>query len=173
MHKGRFQTLQAKICKRVIQWGENYLSSGGKEILIKAVMQAIPVYVMGIFKLPDSVCEDLTRLTRNFWWGADNGRRKTHWRAWECLTKPKRNGGLGFKDIRLFNQALLARQAWRLIEFPDSLCAKVLKAKYYPHGSLIDTTFGPNASPAWRGIEHGLDLLKKGIIWRIGNGNAV
>ena len=173
MHKGRFQTLQAKICKRVIQWGENYLSSGGKEILIKAVIQAIPVYVMGIFKLPDSICEDLTRLTRNFWWGADNGQRKTHWRAWESLTKPKRNCGLGFKDIRLFNQALLARQAWRLIEFSDSLCAKVLKAKYFPHGSLIDTTFGPNASPAWQGMEHGIDILKKGIIWRIGNGNAV
>lgn len=87
--------------------------------------------------------------------------------------KSKQCGGLGFRDIKLFNQALLARQAWRLIEFPESLCARVLKAKYYPHGSLIDTVFGCNVSASWRGIMHGLELLKQGLIWRIGNGNSV
>lgn len=173
MHKGRFQSLRERIWKKILQWGENYLSSGGKEVLIKAVIQAIPVYVMGIFKLPESVCEDLTSLTRNFWWGAEKGKRKTHWKAWKSLTKSKSLGGLGFKDIRLFNQALLARQAWRLIDNPDSLCARVLKAKYYPNGSIVDTSFGGNASPGWQAIEHGLELVKKGIIWRIGNGRSV
>lgn len=95
MNKGKFQTLQEKIWKRIISWGENLLSSGGKEVLIKSVIQAIPVYVMGMFKLPESVCEDLNRLTRNFWWGADNGRRRTHWKSWASLTKPKVQGGGG------------------------------------------------------------------------------
>ena len=48
---------------------------------------------------------------------------------------------MGFKDLRTFNQALLARQAWRLIQFPESLCAQVLRAKYYPDGSILDTVF--------------------------------
>jgi hypothetical protein len=81
--------------------------------------------------------------------------------AWEDLMKPKGQGGIGFRDLRVFNQALLARQAWRLIQFPDSLCARVLKAKYYPQRELIDTVFLGDASPTWRAIEHGLDLLKK------------
>lgn len=173
MNKGKFQPLHDKLWKRLIQWGENYLSVGGKEILIKAVIQAIPIYVMGLFKLPDSVCDDLTNLTRNFWWGAGKGERKTHWKAWDHLTRPKLCGGLGFRDYRLFNQALLARQAWRLIQSPESLCARVLKAKYYPNGSLVDTCFASSASPGWRGIEYGLKLLKKGIIWRIGNGRSI
>lgn len=173
MNKGRFQSLHEKIWKRILLWGENQLSMGGKEILIKSVLQAIPVYVMGLFKLPDSVCDELTRSIRNFWWGAGKGKRKTHWRSWDILTKSKQGGGMGFRDIKLFNQALLARQAWRLLDRPDSLCARVLKAKYYPNGSLIDTSFSGNASPGWRGIEFGLELLKKGIIWRIGDGYSV
>ena len=70
---------------------------------------------------------------------------------------------MGFRNLRLFNQALLAKQAWRLIEKPDSLCARLLKAKYFPVGNLIDTAFIQNSSPCWQGIMHGLELLKKGL----------
>ena len=78
--------------------------------------------------------------------------------------RSKLQGGMGFHDMRIFNQALLARQAWRLLAFPDSLCAQVLKAKYYPSGNLIDTVFPGNPSSTWTAITHGLDLLKKGLI---------
>ena len=80
---------------------------------------------------------------------------------------------MGFKDLRLFNQAMLARQAWRLIQFPDSLCAKLLKAKYYPRGCLVDTAFCAKASTTWQAIMHGLELLKRGVIWRVGNGTQI
>lgn len=66
---------------------------------------------------------------------------------------------MGFKGLCLFNQALLARQAWRLIQFPDSLCARLLKAKYFPRGNLVDTTFSANQSQTWQAITHGLELL--------------
>lgn len=98
----------------------------------------------------------------------ENGKRKTHWKAWDRITQPKGHGGLGFSDVRLFNQALLARQAWRIIVNPKSLCAK-----YCPNGSFVDTSFGGNASPGWKAIEYGLALLKEEIIWGIGNGRMV
>lgn len=56
---------------------------------------------------------------------------------------------------------------------PDSLCARVLKSKYYPKGDLLDTVFASDASQVWRGIEHGLELLKKGLVWRVGNGKRI
>jgi hypothetical protein len=94
------------------------------------------------------------------------------WMAWDKLLRPKCLGVIGFRDMRLFNQALLARQAWRLIVYLDNLCAWV-KAKYYPRRELIDTVFLGDASPTWRAIEHGLDLLKKGIIWRVRSGSKI
>jgi hypothetical protein len=146
---------------------------GGKEIMIKVVGQSIPVYIMSIFKLQDGVCEQMEQTIRNFWWGTKNGKRKVHWTAWWKLTRAKNRGGLGFRDLKLFNQSILARQAWRLLKYPDSLCVGVLKVKYYPNGDLIDTTFTSVISPTWRAITQVLDLLKKGLIWRVGNGDKI
>jgi hypothetical protein len=47
-----------------------------------------------------------------------------------------------------------------------------LKAKYYPHGDIRDTVFASDPSPVWKGVEFGLELLKEGLISRIGNGKS-
>jgi hypothetical protein len=64
-----------------------------------------------------------------------------HWLSWDKMASPKSHGGIGFRDLRIFNQALLARQSWRLIKFLDSLYAQLLNARYYPAGDLMDTAF--------------------------------
>jgi hypothetical protein len=66
MSKVKLHSLQAKMIKRLIDWGEKYLSLGGKEILIKAVAQDLPTYVMIVFKMPLSVCDDLTKMVRSY-----------------------------------------------------------------------------------------------------------
>jgi hypothetical protein len=48
---------------------------------------------------------------------------------------------MGFRDMRMFNQALLAKHAWRLIDIPESLCARLLRAKYFPNGNIVETMF--------------------------------
>lgn len=65
------------------------------------------------------------------------------------------------------------KQAWRLLDTPGSLCARLLKAKYFPSGHLLDTVFSGNGFVVWKGIVHGLELLKKGIIWRVGDGALI
>ena len=111
VHKGQFETLQDRLRKRLIDWSEQYVSIGNKEILIKAVAQAIPTYVMSVFRLPASVCDDLTKMMRQYWWGVENGKRKMAWLSWEMMMLPKAMGGMGFRDMRALNQALLAKQA--------------------------------------------------------------
>jgi len=88
MSKGRFQNLQMSLTKRLIQWGDGFLAQPGRETLIKSVAQALPTYIMGVFKLPFSACDELTRMVRGFYWGSSNGKRKVHWRAWDDLLQP-------------------------------------------------------------------------------------
>ena len=96
-----------------------------------------------------------------------------HWISWDWMTTPKFMGGMGFRDMKLFNQALLGRQCWRLMTQPDSLCAKVLKGRYYPKCSFIDSISTRSSSFTWRSLMYGKSLLERGIIWRVGNGEEI
>ncbi|XP_019183947.1 PREDICTED: uncharacterized protein LOC109178852 [Ipomoea nil] len=76
---------------------------------------------------------------------------------------------MGFKRLHEFNVALLAKQGWRLLTNPESLVARVFKARYYPTSSFYEATIGGNPSYAWRSIFAGQALLKSGCRRRIGN----
>ena len=131
-----FADLKAKVEKRVKGWKESFLSQGGREVLIKAVAQAIPTYTMNCFKLPNSLCNDISGLIRRFWWGQRNLEKKIHWVSWEKLCCSKFKGGLGFRDLKAFNLALLAKQGWRLLTDHQSLFAKMFKARYFPQSQF-------------------------------------
>lgn len=85
----------------------------------------------------------------------------------------KEAGGLGFRDLRMFNQALLAKQGWRLIQQPDSLFCRVFKAKYFSGTTFMEAKLGHRPSYAWRSIASARNVLKMGLRWHIGNGRQV
>lgn len=116
-------------------------------MLLKSVIQAIPSYAMGVFLLPVGLCEKIEVIMNSFWW--KGGRRENkgiHWKAWGKLCYPKRWGGLGFRSLRDFNLAMLSKQSWRLINNPNSLAARILKARYYPGSSFLEANLGTNPS---------------------------
>jgi hypothetical protein len=80
---------------------------------------------------------------------------------------------MGFRDFQLFNQAMLAKQGCRLMTKPDSLCARVLRGKYYHGSDFMCAKKKRNSSHVWRAILHGRDALSKGLIKRVGDGSTI
>ena len=162
--------LEDRIWRQIQGWKEKFLSWAGKEVLIKAVAQAIPTFAMGCFDLTKTLCDQISSMICRFWWNQQEGKHKIHWIGREMMQKDKKDGGLGFRDIHAFNLAMLAKQCWRLWCRPESLCARILKAKYFPTSTVLDAKPKCNMSYSWRSILRGLEVLMMGMIWRIGDG---
>lgn len=127
-----FQWLKEKVWQRVSNWRNKLLSQASREILIKAVLQVLPVFTMSIFYLPRGLCCELNSLMAWFWWRANDQSRKVHWISWKTMGRPKTNGGMGFWDLESFNLLLLAKQLWWILSRPHSLVVIILKEKYFP-----------------------------------------
>ncbi|KAL5838662.1 hypothetical protein ACOSQ3_015831 [Xanthoceras sorbifolium] len=168
-----FNDIKERVWRKIRGWKGNLFSMGGKEVLIKAVAQAIPTFTMSIFQLPSVLCNELCSMIMGFWWGASDGHKKISWVARDKLCSPKIHGGLGFKDLSLFNQALLGKQAWRIVMNKDSLVSRVLKAKYFRQEDFLSVTLKQGSSHLWRSLVWGRSLIFKGLRWRVGNGKDI
>ena len=80
---------------------------------------------------------------------------------------------MGFRDLRAFNLAMLAKQWWRLLHDDSSLVYQCLKARYFPRTHFFDAKESPNYSFVWRSIVAALPILKVGCCWRVGNGLSI
>ena len=163
--KSIFNGLKERIIQRLQGWKERFLSKAGREILIKAVAQAIPTYAMNCFRLPKSWCDEVNGLIARYWWGQQKNECKLHWIKWEKLCTAKVDGGLGFRNSFSFNFALLAKQCWRILQNPHSLFFRVFKAHYFPSCSFMEAQLGSNPSFLWRSLLSGRDTLTKGLDW--------
>ena len=164
-----FEYLKQRVWKRLQGWEGKLLSQAGREVLIKSVIQAIPTYTMSCFKLPVTLCHEIETLVRKFWWGQRGDCRKVHWVKWNELCQHKNQGGMGFKDLMTFNEAMLAKLAWRLLNDENSLFHRVFKARFFPRGSILEAKDSPSASYAWRSIVVGRGVISKGALWRVGD----
>ena len=80
---------------------------------------------------------------------------------------------MGFKEIEKFNDALLAKQVWRLINNTDSLCHRVFKAQFFPDCSILDAKDSISGSYAWKSIIGARNVIRKGMVWHIETGEVV
>lgn len=84
------------------------------------------------------------------------------------MTRLKKIGGLGFRDLGSFNKTMLAKQGWRLPLYDDSLVARVLKARYFHRCSFLEADLGSNPLYIWGSMIWGRELLIAGLRWSVG-----
>lgn len=76
--------------KSVVQgWKQRHLSPGGKEVLLKSIALAMPIFSMNVFRLPKAICEEINNILASFWWGSGD-KKGLHWYAWKRVSVPKR-----------------------------------------------------------------------------------
>ncbi|XP_022549590.1 uncharacterized protein LOC111201644 [Brassica napus] len=106
-------------------------------------------------------------------WSSNPPKRGIHWAKWEKVCLPREEGGIGFRMIHEFNLALLAKQLWRLVQFPDSLVVRVLKGRYYKLTSPLRVNSASCPSYVWTSISAARKLLLLGIRQKIHSGYEV
>uniref|UniRef100_A0A803Q9L8 Reverse transcriptase domain-containing protein n=1 Tax=Cannabis sativa TaxID=3483 RepID=A0A803Q9L8_CANSA len=166
--------LKDKMQKRIQSWDGKFLSRAGKEVMIKSVLQSVPSYAMNVFLLSKATCNQMETLMNRFWWQSKGENSKgIHWKSWKNLSKSKSKGGMGFRNLRDFNLAILGKQGWRLLVNHNSLVGRIFKARYFPNTSFFNSEIGGNPSFIWRSIFETKNLVLAGCRKLIGSGTSV
>ncbi|XP_074377394.1 putative mitochondrial protein AtMg00310 [Apium graveolens] len=146
------------------------LSKGGIATLLKSAAQTIPNFWMSIFLIPNGISETIEKLMNGFWWGRGVNGKGISWMAWDKMCAPKSHGGMGMKNLKNFNMAMLAKQGWRILNKENPLVSAIMKARYFPNSEFLDAEVGANPSFVWRSIVSAQEAIKAGCRRKIGNG---
>ncbi|CAN1810998.1 Putative ribonuclease H protein At1g65750 [Linum perenne] len=172
--KVAFRFMKERVWQRLQTWRGRKVSNGGREVLIKAVAQAIPTYCMSVYFLPNLLTAELERMMNSFWWGTNGrGGGGINWMAWERICVRKEAGGMGFRDLRNFNLAMLGKQGWKFLTQPDALVTRIFKARYFPRGDFLSAPKGNGPSYVWQSIRRSQTVVHRGSRWRVGNGSNI
>jgi hypothetical protein len=163
---------------RLGNWGNKYVSLGGRIVMINAVLGAIPIFYLSFLKMPVKVWKEVVKIQRKFLWGGLSNRNKTCWVKWDDICKPKSEGGLGVRDLRLVNISLLTKWRWKLLSSVNEVWKEVIVAKYGEdsRGKVRPGIgFGPNIASRWWNdvcnLDKDSDWFVRAVEKKVGSGN--
>ncbi|KAF7804493.1 putative LRR receptor-like serine/threonine-protein kinase [Senna tora] len=168
-----FEELLEKIQSRLAGWKSKLISQAGRVTLINSVLQALPIYQMSNIELPKKVVDKIDSITNDFFWGTKGNRKRIHLLSSKVLRQPRWEGGLGIKNIKLFNEALIPKNVWRLVERPNALCSRWFLEKYQNPNMELDFKSTSQDSLYWKSIIRNKSLVIDNLQWTVGNGEYI
>jgi len=100
---------------RMSGWNSRFLSFGGRLVFLKSVLTSLPVYALSFFKVPSGIISSVESLFNNYFWGGSEDHKKIFWIGWHNVCLQKEYGGLGVRQLRELNYALLGKWCWRML----------------------------------------------------------
>ena len=154
------------------------MSFAGRVSLIKPVVTAIPLFYLSLFKAPISIYNRIISIQRRFLWEWGREKIAISWVSWETVCKSREEGGLRIKDIRLFNNALLAKWKWLLVSNEQGKWKDILEPKYGvdTNCSQVQMKF---QSWWWkdlsniRGEGEEVSWFQEALLWKVGSRDKV
>ncbi|KAL2947351.1 hypothetical protein AAZX31_20G064500 [Glycine max] len=173
-----WEPLINKFEAKLSKWNQKILSMGGKVTLIKSVLNALPIYLLSFFKIPQRIVDKLVSLQRQFMWGGNQQHNRISWVKWADICTPKIDGGLGIKDLSKFNAALRGRWIWDLASNHKQLWARLLTSKYGGLSDLQNSRDKGWHSPWWKDLrklyhQPDFQIIHQNMTWRVGCGDRV
>jgi hypothetical protein len=145
--------------------------------LVKTVLEGQSVYWMSLEALPRSVLNKIRSMMFHFLWNGQSDNHRFHLCSWEVLSRPKKNGGWGFRNLTHFNLALNAITLWRVLT-QDSIWQQVLRDKYLHKATLVNWIRRPflisnSASKIWSSLIRALPSINHWLSWCPGTGHLI
>ena len=109
------EPLMGRVTKKTEPWRGHFTSKGSKTVLIDSCLFSLPMYMMGLYTLPEGIHASFDKELSRFFWQGSDGRQKYHMVKWADLCTPKDKGGIGILSSRKMNKALMLRWAWRIL----------------------------------------------------------
>jgi hypothetical protein len=163
-----------KMEARLAGWKKVCLSKGGRLTLINSTLSSLPTYFLSLFPIPVGVANRLEKLQRDFLWGGIGDEFKFHLVNWHTICSSKASGGLGVRNLVMFNKALMGKWLWRYAMERDALWRKVVDVKY---GSMrvvgVLRRLGVLMGLACGKVLGGDGMLLQLVRYEIGNGSKV
>ena len=144
-------------------WSHKWLSRARRLVLVKSVLEAIPIYWMYLSWIPKGILEVTRRICLRFLWSGKKETEVTPWVSWKRVVVPKGLGGWGLKNILLFAKALVTKGEWKIIKMV-SLWTQVIAQKYIFPDSIEDWIRNPRkthggGSVIWKAVVNSFHIF--------------
>eukprot|EP00253_Pinus_taeda_P019391 PITA_19391 len=168
-------SLLERLEAKLFLWTHRSLNMASRLVLIKAVLQSMPLYLFSILAVPKWVLKAIKKLQRNFLWGSTGPNRKWALVKWEKACLPKKAGGIGLRDPEHSNAIMGAKIWWKWLSYPSTLWARLWTAKYasnMPLEERIRMSEISKGSTIWNSAILHRDLIQKHSFWEVKDGDS-
>ncbi|XP_060203069.1 uncharacterized protein LOC132631512 [Lycium barbarum] len=161
-----FSDIVTKVILLIRGWHTKLLSIGGRAILIKHVLLALPIHLLStVTPLKDTLQTIEKYMARFFWSGLDSG-GKHHWASWENLCYPFKEGGTNFRRPEDICQAFNTKQRWSL-RSTNSLWSDFMKNKYISGNHPVKSQWIRGQALFWKNLCGIKDDMDHNILCKI------
>jgi len=170
-----WSSLLERLEARLHQWTYRALNMASRIVLIKAVLQSMPLYLFSILAAPKWVLKNIKQLQCNFLWGSSGPNRKWALVKWEKACLPKNAGGIGLRDPEQSNQTMGAKIWWRWLSNTNTPWAVLWTTKYarnLPLEERIRMSEISKGSLIWNSAIQHRDLIQKHFFWEVKEGHT-